>query len=473
MKLPHLCLALLLFTAPNIHAAPPIRYKVIIDQVKKFLKYPAVEAGREFVDKSTETADFILDLRYKIAMNEPIVRSESKLSAFIKEHFEDLGPYVSLESRLEAVRKRFRDIDLSAVHAISFETTSIDAFRDLEDHILNEEIMSRVAELENLRIVAEHLQELQLETEASLKDLDIVGRLMRAAANALADVAKKRPDLSFLANLFDTYLFNVWYDFEISYPRLTADCRTEIQNKQKEIRLLLSDKLKPGYIQYGTGLQELVKLQQANIKKRKDEFDRQKRELEKKDAELKAWQQQITQDSSRIENNNKTIQRANTDIPALQNTIHAQSRRISTNNKAIALLNDPGYNDKNFRDCPNGATYSECNHPGLKAEFDRKKQDRIQSLQRDNNQAQSILQQSGQRITALEQQRSQAQQENNQMIPALQQSKAAYAAELTAFQKKAAAFLRSLMNEFILHFVETNAFANAQTTFFLQFANSL
>jgi hypothetical protein len=466
-------LSTLLCLGTTVFANAPIRYKLIVAEVRRLLDHPVVSETNDFVDEANDIAELLLQVHKLAKFNEPSIRSESAFSSFLKKYVESAAPLVSLEAKFDALTKLFTSIDLSSVHAIRFENLQVADFRDMEPHVLNQEVSTRIAELENLRIIGEQLQELLASLKSAKQDINMVQRLLALGAKALIEVQQTSPKYNFVNSVLKNYLFDLWWDWDISYPKLAGKCRQALKVKEDEINELLKFKLRPGYQLYGQQMAELVQLQAQMIKKRKEELERRKKELEKKAEELKAVEKELAIDKERIDQNEKIILHATDQIARYSGIIDQLRRQQATNSNKLKIFQSPDYNEENYKNCPDLFSFSKCSvHDDLKAAFLKKKQQDISSLESAIQQSNREMAANASLIEQHQQNRTIAQRQNESLVPKWEKGRQHLLDEQAVLQKKARAFASSLWASLVDYFSQANESAAIQLQSFLLFTIS-
>lgn len=405
-----------------------------------------------------------------IILNEPVVQSEPALTTFIVQHFESIGPIVSIQARLNTIKKRYDDMDLSMIHLMLFENLQPAAYSTATEEQLNSIIAIRLDELENLQLIGEYLNELDDEAVNSLADLDLSQKIFRAAARSLGNIIKTRQELHFLTQLFNKYIFFAWYDFENSYPKITSACKTTIKEKLNEIRKLKVEKLKPSYLNYASQLMSIVDMQKVRLQKHIDNITQTREELNLKEQELGQWNKELQYDSVKIEENKLIIAGTHQSLLPIRAAIQRETNIIANNSTELIRLQDPNYRDLNFK-CSAGAVYSACTmHPDEKHTFDIITANKINDIKSALAKAQNNLNQLRYKAEIHENQISSKERENNQLIAAYNQKRYSYNTEYQIFIEKSKKFNASHRRKMTETFMEANTAAAHSINAFVQFS---
>ncbi len=457
----------------TLSARQPVNYKLIIEAVRNILRDPRVKIPRKIIEESAKNAAFLTNLHYKILTNDPIVRSESKLSKYIKGYYEKLGPYVSLEERFKAILERYKQIDLKPVQDIEFEDIQILQYSGLEPHILNQEINSRIIQLDQLKTIADHLSEIHDELLESKKGLLSAKELLRNISKTLENEIQTNGTLGWLNIFLGKYLFDQWYDFEISYPKLLEPCLQELDEKAKAITYLITQKLKPCYLKYGGQLINLISFQETAITWRKERYEKKKKELEQKKALLNKLEQEINSLQLEIDNSQNLVTTKENQILNNQNTSNQLQNQIDELARRLQVLNDPDYDIKYFNTCPNRNNWNRCDHDEIKATWNRDKE----TEKRQKNNAQRDLASSKSRLLNANQT---LQNEINNLVElirgkssTLDEKKEKYKIEKEVYEKELSIFSKSLYNEFLLAFIENVDYFKRVVNEFISYSNTL
>jgi hypothetical protein len=443
-------------------------YNFIINELIRQLGKPQREIVKAARNDAEKKLELLLTVHRQIANGDPIVLSEPKLQEFLKNRF---GKFVSLEVRFAEVEKRFLNIDLSSVESMEIENVPTAGLMQLQPHVLEKEIQKRIANIERLRVIAEKLQDIQSEIKDGKENIEFVRRLLGPTAEAFRKLIDEKKELNFILSIFQELIFFKWFDFEDSYPKLAANCFNVITKKEQEINALIA-KIKTAYLLYGVQIRFLMDFQAQELKRRIDEYETKKKELE--DRKIKLQQQRNKQftDSTLIETNKIQISSITATIHTNNNRIDALNQKRERNNLKIAVLTAPDYNQKNYDKCPVGNKYDFCEHE-QKLKWEQGRLNELKKLRSENDNLTFQVANFHSQNIALQDQKNQLLQFNAILIAQLQSDKLLFISEKDAFEKENEIFRASLKNEILLFLTENSRTSALVLDDFINFTTAL